>query len=94
MAGIEAQAQFAGADGGGAVGRDRFLRIGGIFAGIGFCIQFDAIGAGFCGAFDHGDDGIHEKGDPDAGFLEAADGLNEVVFVTDRVPAVIGGDLV
>lgn len=94
VTGVETQTQLTCAVGGGTIGGYSTFGIGRIFPGVRFGVQFDPIGAGFRRAFDHCDDGIDEQRDPDTGILETADGLNEIVFVPDRIPAVVGRDLV
>jgi hypothetical protein len=90
---VDAEAQFVCADGGFEIGGDGFFGAGGIFVGIGFCVELDAIGAGGGGAFDHSDDGVDEEAGADTGFFKGGDDLGEVVFVADGVPAVVRGDL-
>jgi hypothetical protein len=93
VTGVKAKAELACADGGCAIGGDCFFGVGGIFAGVAFGVEFDAVGAGFRCPFNHGDDGIDEERDADAGVFETPDGLTEVVFMADGVPAVVGSDL-
>jgi hypothetical protein len=61
MAGVEAETQFVGAERGFMIGGDGERGVGEVLMGVGFGIEFDAIGARFGGAIHHGDHGVDEE---------------------------------
>lgn len=93
MACIESQSQFCGPYGGCPVWDDGLFPIYMESVGIGLCVELYTVGASCGGAFYHGYHGVYEEGDADTGRLEFPHYFYEVIFMTDGVPAVVGGDL-
>lgn len=89
---VHAHAELMGFFGRFYVGGDCFFGLaGGIGAGVGFSVEFYAVGTGFGGGFQEFGIALHEKGGADAMALKALDGFLQKKLVEAGVPAGIGG---
>ena len=92
MAGVQPQPLPASLFGGGQIGGDGPLRVVGIFARIGFGVEFHPVGAAGLRPGDHLGHGVHENRDPDALRVEARRHVGQERAVGQSVPPGVRGD--